>query len=153
MEHRDTETLSFDISNEEILELNKLSQLIIGCAMEVHKELGPGLMESAYEECLFEELRLHNLEVETQVELPLYYKGRKTTKTYRIDMLVERKILLELKAVEELKPVHEVQLLTYLKLTRLKLGLLINFNVPVLKKGIKRKINGKIEYTGIQLQR
>ena len=131
-------------------EYNALSKKVIGAAMEVHKELGAGLLESAYEYCLKTELERQGLQVKTQVDLPLYYKGYETGKSYRIDMLVEDKIIVELKAVDSILPIHEVQLVTYLKLTNMALGLLINFNVPVLKEGIKRKINAKVEYNGIK---
>lgn len=123
---------------------NELSSEIIGAAIEVHKELGPGLLESVYEACLIQELENRGLCVESQVLLPLYYKGRKLDKEFRIDLLVEGKVIVELKAVEELKSIHEVQLVTYLKLANKKLGLLINFNVPILIKGIKRRINGTL---------
>ncbi len=129
---------------------NALSRQVIGAAIEVHKELGAGLLESVYEFCLKTELERRGLKVETQVDLPLFYKGELTGKYYRIDMLVDDKIVVELKAVEKLLPIHEVQLVTYLKLTNKALGLLINFNVPVLKDGIKRKINARTEYTGIK---
>ena len=123
---------------------------MIGAAIEVHRELGAGLLESAYEFCLKAELERQGLDVETQVDLPLFYKGEPTGKFYRIYMIVENKIIVELKAVENLLPIHEVQLVTYLKLTNKAIGLLINFNVPVLKDGVKRKINAKREYTGIK---
>ena len=123
---------------------NLISQYIIGAAIEVHKELGPGLLECVYESCLIAELKRRGLQVESQKILPLFYKGEKLDKEFRIDLLVENEIIVELKAVEELKEVHEVQLLTYLKLSNKKLGLLINFNVPILTKGIKRKINGEL---------
>ena len=121
-------------------QLNELSGAIIGAAIEVHKELGPGLLESAYEECLKIELISRGMTVETQVDLPLFYKGKTTGKTYRIDMLVNGEVILEIKSVEFLKTVNEIQLVTYLKLSQKKLGLLINFNETVLKDGIKRKI-------------
>lgn len=123
---------------------NDLSGKIIGAAIDVHKELGPGLLESVYESCLMSELESRNLCVKHQVLLPLYYKGHKLTKEFRIDLLVEDEVIVELKAVEELKSLHEVQLVTYLKLANKKLGLLINFNVPVLIKGVKRRINGEL---------
>lgn len=138
------------MTTEELSAYNELSKQVIGAAINVHKELGPGLLESAYEYCLMKELELLGLKAESQVELPLFYKGLPTGKTFRIDMIVEDKIILELKSVESLHPVNEIQLLTYLKLTGKKMGLLINFNVPVLKDGIKRKINDKIEYKGIK---
>ena len=123
---------------------NYLSQYIIGAAIEVHKELGPGLLESVYEACMVKELQNRGLRVESLVILPLYYKGVKLDKEFKIDLLVEDEIVVELKSVEELKTVHEVQLLTYLKLANKKLGLLINFNVPVLTQGVKRRINGEL---------
>src|SRR6187455_1941724 len=103
---------------------------IIGCAIEVHRQLGPGLLESTYRICLERELGLQGLRVECEVPITLEYKGQQLESTYRADMIVERLILIELKAVEQLLPVHSTQLLTYLKLSRLKSGLLINFNVP-----------------------
>ncbi len=150
MEHKDTKTQSF-IPKEEYNRLQQLSKTIIGAAIEVHRELGPGLLESVYEECLRVELESMGLSVKTQIDLPLIYKGKNTGKDFRIDMLVEDMFIVELKAVEISKPLHEVQLLTYMKLADVHMGLLINFNVPVLRDGIKRKINGKIEYTGIRL--
>ena len=149
MEHKDTKTQSF-IPLEEYNRLQALSNTIIGAAIEVHRELGPGLLESVYEECLRVELESLGLDVKTQVDFPLIYKGKDTGKGFRIDMLVNNVFILELKAVELIKPLHEVQLVTYMKLTDTHMGLLINFNVPVLKEGIKRKINGKLEYTGIK---
>ena len=141
------------LTTEEFNLYNALSRQVIGAAIEVHKELGAGLLESAYEFCLKTELERQGLEVETQVDLPLFYKGEPTGKSYRIDMLVENKIVIELKSVEKLLPIHEVQLVTYLKLTNKAIGHLINFNVPVLKDGVKRKINAKREYTGIKPMR
>lgn len=123
---------------------NTLSQLIIGAAIEVHRELGPGLLECVYESCLVKELTDKGLKVEQQVVMPLTYKGHELDKKFRLDLLVEDKVIVELKAIEELKDIHEVQLVTYLKLANKKLGLLINFNVPVLVKGIRRKINGTL---------
>ena len=149
MEHRDTETQSF-ISQVEYARLNQLCKNVIGAAIEVHRELGPGLLESVYEDCLKTELMMRGIYHQSQVDLPLIYKAADTGKVFRIDILVEDTLVLELKAVDMLKPVHEVQLLTYLKLANKPIGLLVNFNVPVLKEGVKRKINGKIEYTGIK---
>ena len=125
-------------------EYNHLSGLIINSAIEVHKELGPGLLESVYECCLLDELNRNGLYTERQVKLPVFYKGSKLDKEFFIDILVEDKIILELKSVETILPIHEFQLLTYLKLSGKKLGLLINFNVPLLKDGIRRKINGTL---------
>lgn len=115
--------------------------MIIGAAIEVHKELGPGLLESVYEACLIKELNDRGLKVESQVNLPLLYKGKKLYKDFRIDLLVEDKVIVELKAISEIQPLHEVQLVTYLKLSGKRLGLLINFNVPTLVDGIRRKVN------------
>jgi GxxExxY protein len=132
------------VKNSE-LTYNKLGTLIIDAAMQVHRELGPGLLESVYEVCLIEELRNRGLNVQSQVRLPIVYRGKELNKEFIIDLLVENKIVIELKAVEDLMPVHEVQLVTYLKLSGMKLGYLINFNVSLLKFGIRRRINGDIE--------
>ena len=115
---------------------------IIGAALEVHKELGPGLLESVHEYCLIKELNLRGLISKRQVRLPVIYKGEVLNKDFFIDILVENKIAIEIKCVEQMNPVYEIQLLTYLKLSGLHIGLLINFNVPLLKDGITRKING-----------
>ena len=123
-------------------EIDSLSNKIIGAAIEVHRLLGPGLLESAYEECLSKELDIRGIKVKRQVILPIEYKGIKIESAYRLDLLVEDKIILELKSVAAIEPIHESQLLTYLKLTKLWLGLVINFNVPLLKDGIKRIVNG-----------
>jgi GxxExxY protein len=118
----------------------QLTHNIIGAAMEVHRALGPGLLESAYEECLCHELGLRDLKFQRQIALPILYKGVKLECGYRIDLIVAEQVLLELKAVERTLPIHEAQLLTYLRLTGIKLGLLINFNVPILKQGIVRRV-------------
>ena len=118
----------------------ELTNKIIGAAIEVHKALGPGLLESAYEKCLMKEFELSNISFKSQIELPLEYKGIRVDAGYRIDLIVERKVIIELKAVGSLIPVHEAQLLTYLKLTGIRVGMLMNFNVPVLKDGIKRMV-------------
>lgn len=120
---------------------NDLSNIVIGLAIKVHSALGPGLLESAYEECLFYEIQKAGLFVEKQKPMPLVYETVKLDCGYRIDLMVEKKLILELKSVEVLNDVHFAQLLTYLKLSRCKLGLLINFNVARLKDGIKRVIN------------
>ena len=130
--------------NSELI-YNRLGTKIIDAAMQVHRELGPGLLESVYEVCLIEELKNKGLKVESQVKLPLVYKGKELNKDFIIDLLVEDKIVIELKSVEDLLPVHEVQLVTYLKLSGMKLGYLINFNVSLLKFGIRRRINGEID--------
>ena len=122
-------------------DINYLTGEVIGAAIEVHKVLGPGLLESAYEECLCRELELRKIPHERQKDLPVEYKGVKLDCGYRLDILVQNTLIVELKACESLQPIHEAQLLTYLKLTGIKLGLLINFNVPVLKQGIRRLAN------------
>ena len=120
---------------------NQLSEKIIGCAIQVHKSLGPGLLESAYEECLFYELKQLGLFVEKQKPLPLIYKDVKLDIGYRLDLLVEKKVIVELKSVEALDDVHIAQMITYLKLSGCKLGLLLNFNVLRLVDGLKRIAN------------
>ncbi|MBE9468840.1 MAG: GxxExxY protein [Bacteroidetes bacterium] len=120
---------------------NELSKKIIGCAIEVHRHLGPGLLESAYQECLLYELKLAGLNVKKEKPMPIVYKEVKLDHGYRIDLLVEEKVVIEIKTVEALNDVHTAQLLTYLKLGNYKLGLLLNFHVAVLKNGIKRLIN------------
>ncbi|MCH8533718.1 MAG: GxxExxY protein [Flavobacteriaceae bacterium] len=121
---------------------NQISSKVIGAAIEVHKQLGPGLLESAYEYCLAHELESLGFTVERQVALPIIYKGIKLDAGYRIDLLINQKLIIEIKSIEALAPIHTAQLLTYLKLKDLKLGLLINFNSVVVKGGIKRIING-----------
>lgn len=115
-----------------------LTETIIGAAIEVHRALGPGLLESAYQACLAREFELRGMLFVQEKSLPLEYKGAKVECGYRLDFLVENKVVVELKAVEKVEPVHEAQMITYLRLTGCKVGLLINFNVPVLKAGIKR---------------
>ena len=123
------------------IDINDLTGEVIGAAIEVHKALGPGLLESVYEECLSRELDLRDIPYERQKELPVEYKGAKLESGYRLDIVVANKLIIELKTCESLEPIHTAQLLTYLKLTGIKVGLLINFNVPVLKEGIKRLVN------------
>jgi len=118
--------------------VNEMTEKIIGAAIVVHKELGPGLLESTYEACLVYELVQSGLKVESQKSLPVSYRGVHLDCGYRIDLLVEDQIILELKAVEKLEPIHEAQLLSYLKLSGYKVGLLINFNTKLLKNGIRR---------------
>ena len=120
---------------------NEISNLIIGCAIEVHKTLGPGLLESAYQECLIYELQKAGLNVQKELSCPVIYKQIKLEYGYRIDLIVENKVIIELKAVEELTSNHKAQLLTYLKLSKIKLGLLVNFNESILRNGIKRIVN------------
>ena len=119
---------------------DEMTEQIIGAAIEVHRLLGPGLLESIYEEALCVELELRGIAFERQVEIDVYYKGR-AIKGQRIDLLVERTVIVEIKSVEAVGPVHRKQLLTYLRLTELRLGLLINFNVELIKHGIHRVIN------------
>jgi GxxExxY protein len=120
---------------------NEISEKVIGCAIQVHRELGPGLLESSYEECLYYELVQAGLLVEKQKPLPLVYKEVKLECGYRIDLMIEKKVIVEVKAVEALNDIHMAQILTYLKLSKVKLGLLMNFNVTLLKSGIKRVAN------------
>jgi GxxExxY protein len=120
------------------MELNEITKAIIGCAIEVHKNLGPGLLESAYEECLIFELKKRGLEIEKQKPVPVVYKDIKLDYGYRIDILVENSVIIELKAIDAINPVHEAQILTYMRFSNIQLGLLINFNVTVLKDGLRR---------------
>lgn len=136
MNHKDTEA--------QRKRLNELSHRVIGLCLEVHRELGPGLLESAYEEALAYELLQAGIRFERQRGMPLVYKGAKLECGYRLDLVIEGDLVLELKAVTELLPVHQAQLLTYLKLEQRSLGLLINFNVPVLKSGIRRVVAGEL---------
>ena len=123
------------------MEMNDLTSKVISAAIEVHRSLGPGLLESAYEGCLCRELDLRGINYERQKDLPVEYKGVKLNCGYRLDIVVAGKLILELKACDAMEPIHKAQLLTYLKLTGLKIGLLINFNVPVLKMGISQIAN------------
>lgn len=123
------------------MELNQISGKIIECAIKVHRALGPGMLESAYEACLFYELHKAGLKVEKQVTLPIIYDGVKIDAGYRIDLFVKNEVIVELKAVDKLHPVHKAQLLSYLKLSNKKLGLLINFNVKRLMDGLERVVN------------
>jgi GxxExxY protein len=118
----------------------ELSEQIIGAAIEVHKHLGPGLLESAYQVCLERELDLRKIQFEKEIPLAVEYKGMKLGCGYRLDLLIERKIVVELKSVESIEDIHKAQLLTYLRLSGCKIGLLINFNVPLLKNGIERMV-------------
>jgi GxxExxY protein len=123
------------------MELNEITEKIIGCAIKVHKVLGPGLLENTYEVCLVHELRKIGLEVAAQLALPVIYDGVTLDAGYRIDLLVETQVIVELKAVDRLMPIHEAQVISYLKLSGKKVGLLINFNVMLLRDGIKRLVN------------
>lgn len=122
-------------------QIDELSYKVIGCAMEVHKTLGPGLFENIYEQALVHELTLNGIPVKTQVEIEINYKGTNLGNGLRLDVLVDNTLIVELKSVEELKPLHHKQLLTYLRLTDKRVGLLINFNTENLKDGIKRIVN------------
>jgi len=136
--HRgDAETRRFD----------EISDAVIGACIEIHQHLGPGLLESAYEECLCYELSARGIPFERQQPLPVVYKSVRLDCGYRIDLVVAQKLIVELKVVEELLPIHEAQLLTYLKLSNLPVGLLINFHVPVLKHGLKRIVNSFPEFS------
>jgi GxxExxY protein len=126
---------------------DKLSEAIIGAAIAVHRELGPGLLESIYETCLVHELREAGLAVSQQLAIPIMYKGVRMSNDLRLDLLVDDRIIVEVKAVEDFHPVHQAQLLTYLKLTDKRVGLLLNFNSPVLRNGIKRMMNGYLNGT------
>jgi GxxExxY protein len=121
--------------------MEQLTGQIIASAIEVHRALGPGLLESAYEECLAKEFELQNIPFKRQVPLPIVYKGYEISCGYRMDVVVSNSIILELKTVSTIEPIHAAQLLTYLKLSNKTLGLIINFHVPVLKQGIKRIVN------------
>ena len=123
------------------MDINKLSSKVIGAAIEVHKTLGPGLLESAHEECLCHELSLQGLSFERQKPLAVTYKEKLLDCGYRLDIVVEKKIILELKSCEKIEPIHKAQLLTYLRLSGINLGLILNFNVPVMRNGIARVVN------------
>lgn len=132
--HRDTEDTEF-------LKDNELTAVIIGAAIEVHRHLGPGLLESAYESCLAFEFQEQGLSYQRQLALPINYKGQPLDLDYRIDFMVNDQVIIELKSVKHIEPIHEAQLLTYLKLAKKRYGLLLNFNVPIMKQGIKRMLN------------
>jgi GxxExxY protein len=123
------------------MELGQVTEKIIGAAMKVHSALGPGLLESAYQACLFRELEKKGLSVESEVLLPVMYDGETIDVGYRMDLLVEEQVVVELKSVDKVLPIHEAQLITYLKLSNKKVGLLINFNVLHLRDGITRRVN------------
>jgi GxxExxY protein len=128
------------VTRNEILDVNKTTEAIIGAAIEVHRHLGPGLLESTYEECLCEELLLRKIPFKRQLALPVVYKTKKVDIGYRIDLLVNDEVIVELKTVESILPIHEAQTLTYMKLGGWKVGLILNFNVTILKNGIKRLV-------------
>lgn len=122
-------------------DLNHISSIILDAAITVHREMGPGLLETVYQHCMVKELRSRLVRVDTMVPVPLYYKGDLLNKDYIIDILVEEEIILELKAIEGILPVHEAQIISYLKLANKRLGFLVNFNVPLLKQGFRRFVN------------
>ncbi|MCC6866424.1 MAG: GxxExxY protein [Ignavibacteria bacterium] len=131
---------------EYVNKLNKISGAIIDAAIEVHKNLGPGLLESIYETCLIKELKIRGFHSESQVIQPVYYNGEKLDKNFNIDLIVENEVIVELKTVEKILPIHKAHAMTYLKLSGKKLGVMINFNVPLLVqgfKGFKRVLNGQ----------
>ncbi|MBW4683518.1 MAG: GxxExxY protein [Komarekiella atlantica HA4396-MV6] len=136
MNHRDTKTQREPIPEQ----VNQLAKQIVDASFAVHSQLGPGLLENVYEVCLIYELRKRRLNVAAQVELPVIYDNIRLNTGFRLDLLVEQSVVVELKAVEALIPVHKAQLLTYLKLSGYRLGLLINFNVPLIKDGIQRLV-------------
>ncbi len=123
------------------MEINELTEAVIAGAIELQRHLGPGLLESTYEQCLCHELSLRNLHFERQAALPVTYKGIKLDCGYRVDILVDKRLILEIKAVESISSLHQAQILTYLKMMDLRAGLILNFNVPALKDGIKRVVN------------
>ena len=123
------------------MDINQLSSKIIGAAIEVHKVLGPGLLESACEKCLCRELKLRRLSFDNQKPLPVVYKGVEIDCGYKMDLVVKNAIVVELKSCEKIEPIHKAQLLTYLKLSGLNLGLLLNFNMPIMREGITRIVN------------
>jgi GxxExxY protein len=140
-----------DLSDERVSREDRITGEIIGAAIEVHRELGPGLLESAYEQCLCHELSLRAVPFQRQVDLPVVYKGIQLDCGYRMDLIVGDRVVVELKTVDKLQPVHEAQLLTYLKLYHRQVGLLINFNVPVLKDGVKRLVNNYYPFASPRL--
>ena len=124
------------------MKFDDLSNKVLGCAIEVHRELGPGLLESTYEQCLAYELNRAQIPFRLQVELPVQYKQTKLDCGYRMDLLVDDRLIVELKSIDQLLKIHEAQILTYMKLAKVNVGLLINFNVEMLKKGVKRFVLG-----------
>ena len=127
------------------MDVDLITEAIIGAAIEVHKILGPGLLESVYEECLFYELNLRKLNIDGQFGITVNYKDVKLDIGYKLDLFVEKKVVVELKTVDKFMPIHDAQLLTYMKLINCTVGLLINFNVPVLKHGLRRKVLNHVD--------
>ena len=130
-----------ELLSKESTFLNQISSVVLQAAITVHREMGPGLLESVYQHCLIKELKERQVKVDTMVPVQLYYKGAPLNKDYVIDVLVENEIILELKSIEKLLPIHQAQIISYLKLANKRLGFLINFNVPLLKSGFKRFVN------------
>jgi len=126
-----------NIRNEKNMKFSELSNKVIGAAIEVHKQLGPGLLESTYHQCLCHELKINHIEFKSELPMPVTYKGIKLDCGYRIDLLIEDEIIVELKSVERLMPIHDAQILSYMKIAKIKQGFLINFNVKLLKDGLK----------------
>ena len=122
------------------MDVDEVTRRIIGAAIEVHRVLGPGLLESVYEECLYYELGQSGLALKRQLDLPVQYKNVRLNAGYRVDLLVDNQVVVELKAIDKWRSIHEAQILTYMRLLNCQVGLLINFNVPILKQGIKRKV-------------
>ncbi|MCH7846925.1 MAG: GxxExxY protein [Planctomycetes bacterium] len=135
----DTEKTAVMLGEERYVH-KELTERIIGAAIEVHRALGPGLLESVYEECLADEFQHSGIQFTRQLELPIEYKGRRLDAGYRLDFLIDNTVVVELKAVEKIMPIHEAQLLTYLRLAKKRVGLLMNFNVPRLRDGLLRRI-------------
>jgi GxxExxY protein len=130
------------MANHNKEKLNEISSIVVAAAIDVHKEMGPGLLESVYQHCLVKEFRLRDMPTEVTVSIPLKYKGFYLNKDYVADIIVDQEVILELKAVEGILPVHEAQIISYLKLADKRLGFILNFNVPLMKNGIKRFVNG-----------
>ena len=135
----DTERAALGLGEDRYLH-KQLTERIIGAAIEVHRSLGPGLLESVYEECLADELQRSGIQFTRQLELPIEYKGRRLDAGYRLDFLIDNTVIVELKSVEQIMPIHEAQLLTYMRLAQKRVGLLMNFNVPRLRDGLVRRV-------------
>jgi GxxExxY protein len=120
---------------------NEIATLLLDAAFTIHRHLGPGLLESVYKECLFQEAKIHGLEMAREIPVPLIYKNVRMETGFRADLMAEKKVIVEVKSIEAIADIHKAQLLTYLKLSGIKLGILINFNVPLLKEGIRRMVN------------
>jgi GxxExxY protein len=139
LDHTKTEAPRGIVPGGPGVDRDALTEAVIGAAIEVHRHLGPGLLESAYEECLVVEFKARGISAERQVLVPLVYKGQRVQTSYRVDLLVEKELVVEVKAVEKLLPVHDAQLLSYLRLMQVRTGLILNFHCPVLREGIRRR--------------